>query len=210
MRVLVFDTETTGLPDTWDKSVTDKNLNLWPHIVQLSYIIFDTDKLQFVELYDAIIKINEDVIVSEGSLNLHKITKEISHEKGKDLVKVMLDFFDAVNTVEMLIGHNINFDLNMVCAAMLRNKTELQQYSVLFDSKKKFCTMKESTAFCCFPSNYGGVINYNKLKPPKLVELYQKLFNETPSGLHNSLNDVIATLRCFIKLRYDKDITSTT
>ena len=37
MRVIVFDTETTGLPKT--KVLTYGLLNLWPYIVQLSYLI---------------------------------------------------------------------------------------------------------------------------------------------------------------------------
>ena len=44
------------------------------------------------------------------------------------------------------------------------------------------------------------------IKFPKLIELYQKLFNVTPKNLHNSLNDVIVCLRCFIKMKYDTDV----
>ena len=51
MRVLVFDTETTGLPKS--KIINPDTLNLWPHIVQFSYIIYDTvlnDKRNLLEL----------------------------------------------------------------------------------------------------------------------------------------------------------------
>ena len=41
MRVLVFDTETTGLPKS--NIINNTTLNLWPHIVQFSYIVFDTE-----------------------------------------------------------------------------------------------------------------------------------------------------------------------
>ena len=69
--------------------------------------------------------------------------------------------------------------------------------------------MKESTTFCCIPLKNSN--SYNRLKQPKLIELYQKLFNgEIPEGLHNSMNDVSATLRCFMKLRYDLDINGGT
>jgi hypothetical protein len=39
MRVLVFDTETTGLPQT--KILNPDTLHQWPTIVQFSYIIYD-------------------------------------------------------------------------------------------------------------------------------------------------------------------------
>ena len=44
------------------------------------------------------------------------------------------------------------------------------------------------------------------LKPPKLVELYEKLFNETPSGLHNSMIDVFVCLRCYFMIVGNIDI----
>ena len=37
MKIIVFDTETTGLPKT--KIINELSLPLWPHIVQFSYII---------------------------------------------------------------------------------------------------------------------------------------------------------------------------
>jgi hypothetical protein len=46
--------------------------------------------------------------------------------------------------------------------------------------------------------------SYNKF--PKLIELYEKLFQVRPNNLHNSLNYVIVCLRCFMKLKYDRDI----
>ena len=206
MRVITFDTETTGLPETRDRIVTTENLNKWPYILQLSWIVLDTDQDKITGLGDYIISVNEDVVISEGSIELHKITKEISTEKGIDVQLALIEFFNHVKDADIIVGHNISFDLNMVRAEMMRHGVEIMKYTNLLETKKKFCTMKESTAFCCLPSKYGN--SYNKLKPPKLIELNQKLFDETPTGLHNSMNDVIVTLRCFIKLRYDKDIGS--
>ena len=42
MKVLVFDTETTGLPTERNASISD--LKAWPYIVQLSYILYDVDE----------------------------------------------------------------------------------------------------------------------------------------------------------------------
>jgi len=69
--------------------------------------------------------------------------------------------------------------------------------------KNIYCTMQESIDLC-------NIIAHNSRGPyvkyPKLVELYVKLFGMLPKeSLHNSLNDVIVTLRCFLKLRYDKE-----
>ena len=67
-----------------------------------------------------------------------------------------------------------------------------------------FCTMQESIQLCNIESKDRAGKTF--IKFPKLIELYQKLFNQTPNHLHNSLNDVVVTLRCFIKLKFDKDI----
>ena len=64
--------------------------------------------------------------------------------------------------------------------------------------------MKKSIELC-------NIIKYNAtgkqyLKYPKLSELHKKLFDYEPNHLHNSYNDVLVTLRCFMKLKNDVDI----
>ena len=43
---LFFDTETTGLPKNWKAPVTD--LNNWPRLVQLAYLLYDTSDQEMV------------------------------------------------------------------------------------------------------------------------------------------------------------------
>ena len=43
-------------------------------------------------------------------------------------------------------------------------------------------------------------------KYPKLAELHWFLFNILAKNLHNSLHDVIVTLRCFYKLHFNTDL----
>ena len=43
-------------------------------------------------------------------------------------------------------------------------------------------------------------------KWPRLVELYESLFQEKPSGLHNSMVDVLVCLRCYVKMRHGYDV----
>jgi hypothetical protein len=84
MRVLVFDTETTGLPQS--KIISPDTLKLWPHIVQFSYVIYDTDVNDMVVSSDNIVKVGKDVVISEGSIELHGITSEISQSKGSNII----------------------------------------------------------------------------------------------------------------------------
>ena len=66
--------------------------------------------------------------------------------------------------------------------------------------------MKYGTNIC----NILKTSNKGKLykKFPTLLQLYEFLFNETPTQLHNSLMDVIVCLRCYLKMRYNYNITN--
>jgi DNA polymerase III epsilon subunit-like protein len=206
MLLLLFDTETTGLPPKFESKVNERNVLLWPHILQFSYVLFDTETNTVVKKFDSIIKIPAAIIINQDSVNIHKITREKSDLEGVSIIPVIEEFMNDLEESDLLIGHNIEFDLNMIYAAIMRNKEELGNFQSLLANKRTYCTMKETTQFCCLESPYYGK-NYNKLKAPKLVELYEKLFNETPElTLHNSLNDVLVTLRCYMKFKYDRDV----
>jgi DNA polymerase III epsilon subunit-like protein len=215
MLVIIFDTETTGLPQT--KILNNDTLDLWPYIVQFSYIIYDTDINAIMKVKDSIIKIPENIIITEENTSFHGITNEISLLKGVSIEDVIHEFFSDIKNVELIIAHNITFDINMLKVELLRltnNKTELFKEFInekyLSHSKlikNLYCTMQESIYTCNIVSTYKNGRKYTKY--PKLVELCQHLFNETPINLHNSLNDVVVTLRCFMKINYDVDIIET-
>ena len=57
MKIFVFDTETTGLPSERNASILASNK--WPYIVQLSYLIYDTDQAKVLDYVDNIIKLQK-------------------------------------------------------------------------------------------------------------------------------------------------------
>ena len=208
MRTLVFDTETTGLPKT--QIVSPSTMHLWPHVVQFSYIIFDTESNKIVKIKDSIIKVPDGFIIADENAKIHGITTEISLVQGTNLQPVLEEFFADFDSADHIVGHNISFDINMIKAELQRlimnsSDTKLQEYLTKINTSTKFyCTMQETIELCAIElkDKYGRP--YKKF--PKLVELYQKMFGVTPKNLHNSLNDVIVCLRCFIKLKYEIDI----
>ena len=214
MRTLVFDTETTGLPKT--QIIGPSTLHLWPHVVQFSYIIFDTDSNKIVKIKDSIIKVPDGFTISEETAKIHGITTEISLTQGVSLQPVIEEFFADLYNVDHIVGHNISFDLNMVKAELHRlilecfnvdEVTKFHEYITFLNMSNKFyCTMQETIELCAIELKDKFGRPYKKF--PKLVELYQKMFGVTPRGLHNSLIDVIVCLRCFIKLKYDVDIVN--
>ena len=213
MRFLVFDTETTGLPKT--KFISPSTLEEWPYIVQFSFIIYDSSLNDIVESKDDIIKLPENVLIPEESTKIHNITNELSQKSGLQINKILNVFFDHLRNVDRLVGHNIEFDLNMIKVEISRIINENQvtseqlksyKYNLHFlnNYKNISCTLKDSIKFC----NIQVINKSGKpyLKYPKLIELHNKLFNETPKNLHNSFNDILVTLRCFMKLKHNIDL----
>jgi len=210
MIYAIFDTETTGLPKA--KIIEMDNLHLWPHIIQFSYILFDTETNQVIKIVDSIVKLDTEIIISEESVKLHGITKEISQKNGKNINSIIGEFFQDIKDVDLIIGHNLNFDLNMLKAELSRlifignnEKKKYYDYFIKLEKQQNFyCTMQESIELCNIIAKFKNGDTYVKF--PRLSELYETLFKETPKNLHNSLNDVIVTFVCFMKLRYQIDI----
>ena len=73
--------------------------------------------------------------------------------------------------------------------------------------KNVFCTLKQSIELCAIKTTDKFGKEYDKW--PKLSELHEKLFGVVPNNLHNSFNDILVTLRCFIKLKFNNDLCKT-
>ena len=213
MKILVFDTETTGLPKT--KFISPTKLILWPHIVQFSYIIYDSLLNDIIESRDFVVKLPENIVIPEESSKIHGITNELSKLKGVCISEVLNEFFEQLKKVDKLIGHNIEFDINMIKIELLRiinnknnsyeqNKLCKQNLHYILNYENITCTLKDSINFC----NIQTLDKLGKpyLKYPKLSELHEKLFNKSAINLHNSFNDILVTLRCFMKLKYNVDL----
>ncbi len=205
MKVLVFDTETTGLPEK-EASIYDKSK--WPYIVQLSYILYDLSNNSSL-IKNNYIKLDKSVTISQESFNIHNISREILDEQGINIITALKEFNECLKICDIVVGHNISFDKRLIFVECFRHN--VTQYFTQFINNQKihkpeFCTMKNTTQFC--KVERLSKTNQVYIKNPKLSELYLILFpNEPlPKDLHNSLIDVAITLRCYIKYVYNSDI----
>jgi len=215
---MVFDTETTGLPKT--KIINPDTLDLWPHIVQFSYIIYDTELNNIEDYSDSIVKLEGGISISEDSIKIHGITNESSQKNGIYLDVILEKFFYHLRNVDLLVGHNVSFDINMIKIELLRllyennlniSKNDIKVYKynlhLLTNYNNICCTLKDSINLCNIKATNKFGREYVKF--PSLLELHQKLFESIPNNLHNSLNDILVTLRCFMKLKYNIDLNET-
>jgi DNA polymerase III epsilon subunit-like protein len=204
MLVTIFDTETTNLPGA--RYLTNDTIRLWSHVVQFSYIVYDTDEKKTVVVRDFIIKLPPGVLITKESSDIHGITKEITDEKGVEINGVLAEFMDWCNKSELIVGHNVEFDYNMVCAELMRIKNdEFKDYLDKFKSFNKFfCTMKTTVDICKIKKISRQGKEYNKY--PSLLELHKHLFGSEPKNLHNSLVDVMVCFRCFHMIKFGIDL----
>jgi DNA polymerase III epsilon subunit-like protein len=194
MRVLVFDTETTGLPTERNASIY--HVDKWPYIIQLSYIIYctETNKMTIINDY---INIPDSVKISKESQDIHKISRE-TLKTGIDIENALKKFNYYSNNSELVVGHNVSFDKRMLMVEGIRNKIRV-------DISESYCTMKNSIELCKIEKISRDGEKYYKY--PTLSELYKKLFDIIPKNTHDALIDNLICMRCFCKMELKKDIS---
>jgi DNA polymerase-3 subunit epsilon len=209
MKVLAFDTETTGLPENMNMAMTDSSK--WPYIIQLSFILFDTDKKEILEYSDRIIKLAGTVSISPESIAIHQITRERSNREGIYMRTALLEFIDAVQAADLLIAHNLSFDKRMILAELSR-----QQLPNCFVRRNtynepepipEYCTMMKTVDLCKVPNPIKKYVDLGQpYKWPRLNELHKHLFHTEPTGTHNAIADVMICLRCYVYLNCNYDV----
>lgn len=201
MKILIFDTETSGLPQ--DRNATLISTHKWPYILQLSYILYNTTEKCVLEYFDTIINIEDYVVIDPNSINIHKITKEKCKNEGRNIKSVLNIFNNVLKNTDLLVGHNLQFDKNVLLVEFLRNKI-VNNFNINNKPIPSFCTMTHGKSICnlTFKTRDGRILPKN----PKLIELYKHLFNCEPLGLHNSMSDVIVCFRCYYHMQFNLDI----
>ena len=228
MHVIVVDTETTGLIP---KGIVSRDLAKCPHIIQLSYMVFNTANFKIQEDYDAIIRLGDGVEISERSIEIHKITREKSKTCGIPINVALYNLKQAVARygVGLIVGHNIEFDKQMLDIECRRNGLSglfpsigLKGIGLLESGEVPlYCTMENSKDLCNnrVHSMYGGTY----IRFSKLGEVFEKLFgagdavvavaddaaateSDHSAFMHNSRVDVVMCLRIFVWITYSVDI----
>ena len=182
---LIFDTETTGLPQNYNAPVTD--LENWPRLVQLAWQLHD-HKGKLISAKNYIVK-PEGFTIPFNSEKVHGISTQMALDQGHELGFVLQEFSADLERTQSVVGHNVSFDLNIMGAEYIR----AQQESKLLELKA-IDTKDEATDFVAIPGRGG------KFKWPTLTELHIKLFGEAFDAAHDAAYDVHATTKCFFGL----------
>jgi DNA polymerase III epsilon subunit-like protein len=187
-RILVFDTETTGLPKQRGRPAED--VDNWPRVVQLGWGIFDERGAE-LELHAAIVR-PDGFSIPADAIRVHGITAARAAREGKPLGEVLPPFLDAVGQADLIVSHNIEFDRNVVRAEIIRLRL-----GDPLRCARTFCTQVGSTDFCAIPGSRG-------FKYPRLSELHAKLFGAPMQEAHEVSVDIRTCAKCFFELRRQK------
>lgn len=179
MRMIFFDTETTGIrPGS---------------ICQLSYILVDTS-------FKPIKTIGKNIFftvdyIEPSAEDVHGFSVDALHllSGGKTFEDSYKDFIDDFIAADILIGHNVNFDIKFLTH-------ELNNCGHALDPSHIFCTMKYYKDICKLYSVRGG------FKNPKLSEAIKFLkLNEDEINLKS--NEYFGDTAKFHDARFDTTAT---
>lgn len=185
-QYLFFDTETTGLP-YYDFISAEEDASNWPRLVQLSWIMTDSEGNITKEMNKFVIP--EGFYIPEDATRIHGITTEYADYWGERLERVLHVFNKSLRKAEFIICHNTWFDTNVILGEMkrMRIKTPLME-------KKSYCTMLAGTDLCALEWSL-----FRGYKWPTLQELHRYLFRNGFSNAHDALADVKAAAIAYLE-----------
>tara|TARA_B100002051_G_scaffold143501_1_gene136064 strand:- start:2159 stop:2845 length:687 start_codon:yes stop_codon:yes gene_type:complete len=201
MRIIVFDTETTGLPTKRHAPASD-TLS-WPHIVQISWIVYDAGTAKIQRAEDHLVKLPEGVVIPEAASKVHGITASQLARKGVDAQVALEAFIKDLRAAERYVAHNLGFDQAVIQASCHRlgisppfNKDTCRA--------SPYCTAKEGVIETQLWAERKSGSRF--LRYPKLWELHQTLFQSNAQNLHDALADVLVCLRCYLQMAHGQDL----
>lgn len=174
MKILYFDTETTGFL----AAGKDKTDPAQPRIVQLAALLKEDGKV--LAQMNFIIK-PDGWTIPEDAARVHGISTEHAEANGIPIAIALSVFNRLAGLADLVVAHNFAYDDTVVQAEFARIGRVSPHVS-----KNSFDTMLASTEIVKLPSKRGGY------KFPKLIEAYKFFFGKEFDGAHNAMVDVDA------------------
>lgn len=181
-QILVFDTETTGIPVWRERSDSVDQ----PHLVQLAALRADVDTREIVESMDVIIA-PHDWVIPQVTTDIHGITNDHALEVGISETGAITQFVNMWRKCGGRIAHNTSFDNRIIRIAMKR--WTVKSVSDEWNDGQYECTGQMART----------VMGLKKM--PKLVEAYQHFFHRDHKNKHTAMGDAIACMEIYFAIK---------
>lgn len=184
-KIMFLDTETSGLPERlgfdiyYDYKDSKKYDN--SRIIELGFIEYNNTNMLKKMAY-----LIKPINFTINNSDIHGITHKEASEKGLEINDVFENFYKHLLETNMIVGHNIEFDLQIIKSECHR----IDRNDIIDEINKKdiICTMKL------------GKKKLNFYKNPKLIELYNYLFKMNAIQKHRTIDDCELCSKCYFKL----------
>jgi DNA polymerase-3 subunit epsilon len=193
MKILFFDTETTGIRRY-------KGDTFVPRLVQLGAILQDSDTRRVLAEVNLIAHPGLTQIPDEVAA-IHGITTDMAVDGGVPMGMIDSIFANLLDKAELVVAHNFQFDADVVLDNLESSITQLQD-------KKTFCTMLGSVFIVKSPltdrqktyfTRAGKLPDY-PFKVPTLMETHKYFFKRGFDGAHDAMADVRACRDIYFEL----------
>ena len=204
LKIIILDTETNGLPKNRYAPISEPGN--YPAILQLSWTIYKVEgrTLTTVSSRDIGLALDPSIPWDAGAAKIHGIPERIARS-GTPLTKALLEFREAIYSVDVAVAHNLAFDKTVLRAAgFAAANTELR--SLWPPAIKEFCTMTATRDLVRIPATakQAQYADLGRYKAPKLNELYTWLYGHvydmSGSVLHTAASDTHCLAQCLSAL----------
>lgn len=193
MKIVFFDTETTGLPK--DRRVPALSAaNNWPDIVSLSWMVYENGILVSAESH---IVRPDPWTIPKDSTAIHGITNSCGLHNGRSLDWVLETFRTLIHDCDAVVAHNLAFDKNVVDGAWAWHvcpRKGLPHRPPFGWPQKQVCTAEIGKDLCKIPFSD----NPRRYKFPSLSALYTHVTGHPVTlPVHSSLHDTMLLASLF-------------
>lgn len=202
VKVLIFDTETAGLPKQYIPA--EQDINNYPPVLQFAGQLVEINKEDGKYFFREIITVNsfiepirngETITIHEKAQQVHGISVKQLEHFGIPLHTVIMSFQGLLQSANIIVAHNFDFDRNMMVSECLR-----EGYKPHYRKTTRIlCTMKYLTNKLQIPNKGKG----KGFKYPKLEEAFLKVVGDDMYKYfkaHDALEDVKATVILLVNM----------
>jgi DNA polymerase-3 subunit epsilon len=210
MHVLIYDTETSGLP-LFSQPSEDPGQ---PHLCEIAALLFDSTTRELQCTFHHLVR-QDGWEVEPKAFEAHGITPERSFAEGIDEATAVRGFYALQARADVRVAHNEMFDQRILRIGLKRyleahDEAARDALCDMFKLRPAYCTMKAAQPLVNLPATEAmrksGRGSWKK--PPSLAETYQHFFGAMFEGAHGALADAKACARIYFHLTQGVDIGS--